>query len=66
MVNLLMTMLSMIMFSMTKIVNDNAFNEKPANHFTIKTPNTIWGFFILKIEHNDDIFLLSKNLKNDK
>ena len=56
----------MIMFSMTKIVNDNAFNEKPANHFTIKTPNTIWGFFILKIEHNDDIFLLSKNLKNDK
>ena len=58
MVNLLMTMLSMIMFSMTKIVNDHAFNEKPANHFTIKIPNTIWGFFMLKTEHNDDIFCL--------
>jgi len=28
--------------------------------FTIKTPNTIWGFFMLKTAHNDDIFCLVK------
>ena len=40
-----------------KSLNDKALNAKTANHYSLSKPRILFGvFFILKIEHKDDIF----------